>query len=293
MLKVITVLACVSLLAACGPIPRSSAPAPSGTQGGAVAPVLPAAAGLVKLDNPNFTVYYSSQRNTPAIVVEALTAQSVSQKVSRIDEFSTDTRVQTYGTQAYSRTGYDRGHMAAAANQTAQSMAASNLLSNIVPQTPESNRQSWRELEELTRSIVERQAGTTYVISGTIGELSKFPIQYGDPYLQQPTRSGASVQEAIYPKSLLAANIAIPAYLYKIRVYQGQIQDVSVTANCKPENSRIKGPALESYCYTKNLGITSYGSDLPKFLKDYSAWDASYAPAFTELQQVINALPRG
>jgi DNA/RNA endonuclease G (NUC1) len=288
MLKSFLLTAVVLSLSACGPIPHPSGKQPTATT--TKAANLPSASGaLVKLDNPNFSVYYNTERNTPSFVVESLTAQNVSQKVSRIDEFSTDSRVQQYGTQAYTRSGYDRGHMAAAANQTNDSMAASNLLSNIVPQTPDSNRQSWRELEERTRDIIEKQPGTTYVISGVIGEVSQFPVQYGDPYILQPNQQGSSVRDAMYPKGLLKANIAIPAYLYKIRIHGGKVQEVSVTPNCVPESTIAKN-SKNFYCYTKHLAITSYGNQLDKFLQDYSAWDNSYSPAFQPLVGVINTL---
>lgn len=63
-------------------------------------------------------------------------------------------------TRDYTHSGYDRGHMAPAAdmkwNETA--MEESFLLSNICPQIPELNRGRWKELEEQIREWVQRDS---------------------------------------------------------------------------------------------------------------------------------------
>lgn len=281
--KLLALLATTLALTACKPHNTSGYTSAGTAQPTPSATVSSVTTSLTALNNPNFTVYYSKERNTPAFVVEALTASNVSQRVTRLDEFSTDTRIQQYTTKAYSRSGYDRGHMAAAANQTNESMAASNLLSNIVPQNPESNRKSWRELEESTRDEVAKQSGVTYVITGVIGELSGFGYRKGDPYLITDNTS----KDKLYPSGLLNEKIAIPAYLYKIRVHNGQVQDIHVSPNCAPVGTKEN----TSYCYASNM-MSTYGNDLNRFYNDFKAWDDSYAPALPTVMKLINSLPR-
>jgi endonuclease G len=70
----------------------------------------------------------------------------------------------------YTNTGFDRGHLCPSDDR--DSTAAENqttfILTNIVPQAPMHNRQSWRLLEEYTRKLVD-QGNELYIITGTAG----------------------------------------------------------------------------------------------------------------------------
>lgn len=70
----------------------------------------------------------------------------------------------------YTNTGFDRGHLCPSDDR--DSTAAENqttfILTNIVPQAPIHNRQSWRLLEEYARKLVD-QGNELYIIAGTAG----------------------------------------------------------------------------------------------------------------------------
>ena len=55
----------------------------------------------------------------------------------------------------YRRSGYDRGHLAPAADMafSRQTMADSFFMSNMSPQKPAFNREIWKDLEALVRSF--------------------------------------------------------------------------------------------------------------------------------------------
>ncbi|MCE2570618.1 DNA/RNA non-specific endonuclease [Motilimonas eburnea] len=69
----------------------------------------------------------------------------------------------------YLATGYDRGHLAPAASMdfTSTSAQQSYLMSNIVPQLPEFNRQGWADLEAWERQCT-LELGHLMVITGPI-----------------------------------------------------------------------------------------------------------------------------
>lgn len=123
-----------------------------------------------------FAVLYSGLTKTPMVVVEKLNRQRLQQAngLERTDQFYPDTRVpESWRAQLsdYQGSGFDRGHLAAAANQpTAQAMAQSFALSNMVPQDPTHNRKLWSKLEADTRKYVLRAAGNVYVFTGALHE---------------------------------------------------------------------------------------------------------------------------
>jgi endonuclease G, mitochondrial len=71
----------------------------------------------------------------------------------------------------YNRTGYDRGHMTPSGDRTkdAESNSETFLMTNIIPQAPDNNRGTWRELEEYSRQLT-KQGKELYIISGSSGQ---------------------------------------------------------------------------------------------------------------------------
>lgn len=123
-----------------------------------------------------FAVLYSGLSRTPMVAIERLDAQGLKSAAeqSRTDEFFADERLPG-GMRAelsdYSGSGYDRGHMAAAANRASTaSMVQSFALSNMVPQDPTNNRKVWADLEGDVRKFVRRADGAVYVFSGPLFE---------------------------------------------------------------------------------------------------------------------------
>ncbi len=67
----------------------------------------------------------------------------------------------------YRNSGYDRGHLIPSADRTANETdnSATFLMTNMIPQTPENNRETWRELEQYSRELVQ-QGNELYIIAG-------------------------------------------------------------------------------------------------------------------------------
>ena len=100
-----------------------------------------------------------------------LTADEVANKVvRRSDKFVPDRNLEgTAYPEDYKRTGYDKGHLAPAADMlwSTNAMVNSFFMSNMSPQAGAFNRGIWKQLEEWTRDVAVRE-GSVVVLSGPI-----------------------------------------------------------------------------------------------------------------------------
>ena len=123
-----------------------------------------------------FAVLHSGKTRTPVFVVERLTRARLTDAKDevRTDRFFADARLpRAHRAQLadYRESGFDRGHMAPAADMpTAQAMAQSFSLANVVPQAPNNNRRIWAKVERDTRAYVKRSGSTVYVFTGPAWE---------------------------------------------------------------------------------------------------------------------------
>lgn len=85
--------------------------------------------------------------------------------VTRTNDFRKDARLKNSPTpDDYTNTGYDRGHLAAAADSVnAQQMSDTFLMTNMTPQEPTVNRTPWRLLE-----VKVRELSYAYVVTGAV-----------------------------------------------------------------------------------------------------------------------------
>lgn len=153
-----------------------------------------------------FNVMYSGVSKTPLWVAEHLYPARLSQKIKREDSFHEELRVSQQHRALlsdYRGSGYDRGHMAPNGDMGSKaSQADSFSLANMVPQAPKNNQQVWRELEEATRAIVNKQKQDVYVVTGPI---------FSDKKLKTIGR-GVFVPTAVYKAIYLPEKGIIGAY---------------------------------------------------------------------------------
>lgn len=118
-----------------------------------------------------YTVTYDLTAHCPAFVEWTLTAEHLAiDAVSRTDEFIPDPDIpQTPETGCYSRSGYDRGHMAPAADfkWSEKAMLESFYTSNICPQVNELNAGLWLDLEKACRRWA-RYYGSVDIVCGPL-----------------------------------------------------------------------------------------------------------------------------
>lgn len=124
------------------------------------------------ITHKGYTVSYNYDWKIPNWVAYELTDREVKGEVPRYDRFKPDPMVPqnvTATTNDYKYSGYDRGHMAPAADMKwdEQVMKESFYLSNICPQNPNLNGGVWKDLEEQVRDLAT-QKGKIFVVCGPI-----------------------------------------------------------------------------------------------------------------------------
>lgn len=120
-----------------------------------------------------YTLSYHRDRGTPNWVSWHVQASDLG-SVSRTDAFAADATLPSgwYQVQStsYSGSGFDRGHNCPSGDRTSTTDAntATFLMTNMIPQAPNNNEQTWANLENYTRSLVTA-GDEVYVIMGSYG----------------------------------------------------------------------------------------------------------------------------
>lgn len=123
----------------------------------------------------SFAVMHSGQSKTPIYVVEKLNHSRIKDAADkqRTDHFYPEARLpsaERAQLEDYKGQGYDRGHMAPAADMpTPNAMAQSFSLANMVPQAPENNRGIWaKSIEKPVRQYAMRASSDIFVFTGPV-----------------------------------------------------------------------------------------------------------------------------
>lgn len=133
----------------------------------------PANATNYLLVRPQFTSGYNATRGIPVWTSWHVGRGDLGQS-PRQNDFRPDPGLprQFYqvSPQSYAGTGFDKGHNCPSGDRTAtlDDNSATFLMSNMVPQAPHNNQQTWAHLEEYTRAQVARGL-EAYVLMGSYG----------------------------------------------------------------------------------------------------------------------------
>jgi endonuclease G, mitochondrial len=123
---------------------------------------------------------------------------------ARCDCFTTDNTLPSTFTRIttsdYTNTGFDRGHLCPSADRTANDAdnAATFLMTNIMPQAPNLNRQPWARLEDYCRKLIE-EGNEMYIITGGYG-------------------TGGTGSKGGVDSAIAGGNVHVPSYYWKVIV---------------------------------------------------------------------------
>ena len=118
-----------------------------------------------------YTLSYEEKYEQAEWVAYLLTRGMISKENERGNNFREDPLVETGSASPadYSGSGYDKGHLAPAADMvfSKETMSESFFMSNMSPQKPGFNREIWKKLEEEVREYAE-EFDSIYVATGPI-----------------------------------------------------------------------------------------------------------------------------
>lgn len=83
----------------------------------------------------------------------------------------------------FTGSGFDRGHLCPSADRSSSEQANSQtfFMTNMVPQTPDLNRQVWERLESYSRDLVRKSKVDLYVVAGCYGEKGRLKKKIAVP----------------------------------------------------------------------------------------------------------------
>lgn len=136
-----------------------------------------------------FTVSFNPEHHIPNYVVWELTGDETDGKEPRYNKFSADDDVSGCPTlDDYRNSGYDRGHMAPAADMKwdRQAMIDSHYLTNICPQTHSLNGGAWASLENKCREWARRDSAIIIICGPVLTD--RITRHIGDSEVSVPER---------------------------------------------------------------------------------------------------------
>lgn len=126
-----------------------------------------------ELCSTGYSVWYSGAARSPIFAAEYLSPARVARaydRDARAGDFRPDLRLprsiraELYD---YRGSGYDRGHLAPSGDMgTAQADSETFLLTNIVPQDPQLNRNLWAAVEKAVRALARHRS--VFVVTGVL-----------------------------------------------------------------------------------------------------------------------------
>lgn len=199
------------------------------------------------VEHQHYAFSYNEKTEQPNWVAYTLTKKNLDNaQYKRKDDFRSDPDVSTESASVndYKKSGYDRGHLAPAADFTwdKDALSESFFMSNMSPQEPSFNRGIWKKLEEQVRNWA-RANHKIYVVTG-------------------PITKGIS-------KKIGANKVAVPSHYYKVilDIQEPQIKAIGFVLKNKKSSDEIMSFAISVDEVEKQTGLDFFPG-IPDDLED-------------------------
>ena len=215
----------------------------------------PANASNYLLIHPEFAIGYNASRGIPTWVSWHLGRADLG-RAPRQDNFRPDAALPRQFYQvtpaSYARSGFDKGHNCPSGDRTANldANSATFLMTNMVPQAPHNNQQTWAQLEEYGRAQVQR-GQEIYVVMGSYG------------------RGGTGTNG--FAQTLDQGRVTVPARIWKVLVIlpegRNDLQRLSTAPNVRvlaidTPNDNSVNPDWQQYLTSVDKIEAATGLDL-------------------------------
>lgn len=136
--------------------------------------------------NTAYALSYNNSRGTANWVAWRITESDLG-TADRQNNFRPDPNLPKNFTRVtptdYTGSGFDRGHLCPSADRSGDIEANSQtfLMTNIVPQTPDLNRNVWERFESYSRELVKKGKVDLYVVAGVYGVKGKLKNKVSVP----------------------------------------------------------------------------------------------------------------
>ncbi|WP_210520247.1 DNA/RNA non-specific endonuclease [Hymenobacter terricola] len=200
-----------------------------------------------------YTLSYSRDKGKPNWVSWHLSSAWLG-STARQDNFASDASLPSswyhVGSTSYSGSGFDRGHNCPSADRTGSvaDNTATFLMTNMMPQAPTNNQQTWAGLENYARTLVG-QGYECYIIAGSYG-------------------SGGTGTNG-YATTINSGHIAVPSNCWKVLVVlpEGSSDASRVTTSTRViavdmPNTNSIGTAWGAYRTSVNAIEAATGYDI-------------------------------
>ena len=134
----------------------------------------------IMLSKEQYLISYNKDHRSPNWVAWKLEISHIG-KSGRSNNFSIDSDLENFLAQSaenkhavdsseYKGSCFDRGHQVPSADRsdTMVNNEATFLMSNMIPQTPYLNRVIWKNLEQYSRDLVQKEGKKLYIVAGPI-----------------------------------------------------------------------------------------------------------------------------
>ena len=184
----------------------------------------------ILIEREGYALGYKNDWKQAAWVMYRLTRDEVlSNEVQRTNIFTKDPCIDSYYSTPfdYMFSGYDRGHLAPAADMgwSKKSMSESFYMSNISPQKPSFNRGIWSSLESWVRDVAKCETNIV-VVTGPVVVPDDMTNTIGSNKVVVPTAFYKVIYDETPPEKMIGFVMANECSMVPIKNYVFSVDDI-------------------------------------------------------------------